>query len=447
MKPESVHDAIDALCAADLDTADRDEIARLVRASRLLRSWLDAVDVRCARRGRELAAAGQAEPPDTLLGDDGQRSSKDAVVVTARSQACDELPGFEAALTAGDISGGHVDAIVNVLRNLLGDVRAEFIAAEDLLLQAARRQRIEQFQRSCRDLARDIAARHDATCETDEFERQRANSRIKRWVDRTTGMHHTHLELDPERDARFQSAFDAHLRRARQADGNAGTPWHQLEVDAFLAGIEAGVIRRPPAGSGAGDVVESVVEPSAERRVPDVLVLIDETTLRDRAHANGICETSNGIPLPVATVRRLCCDAEIIPMVLDGRGEVVDQGRSARSVTRAQRRRLRAMHRTCVGHGCEVHFEQCHIHHVEFWRHDGPTDIDNLAPLCSRHHHLAHEGGWTLTMTPDRMITWTRPDGITHWTGSSIDRAPNGVRQPNGQDATKRATSPLFEMA
>ena len=30
-------------------------------------------------------------------------------------------------------------------------------------------------------------------------------------------------------------------------------------------------------------------------------------------------------------------------------------------------------------------------------------------------------------MTADRVATWTRPDGTTYWTGSTIDRAPNGI--------------------
>ena len=63
------------------------------------------------------------------------------------------------------------------------------------------------------------------------------------------------------------------------------------------------------------------------------------------------------------------------------------------------------------------------------WEHGGATDLDNLAPLCesAKHHHLVHEGGWTLTMTPDRVATWTRPDGTIYYTGTTIDRAPNGI--------------------
>ncbi len=30
-------------------------------------------------------------------------------------------------------------------------------------------------------------------------------------------------------------------------------------------------------------------------------------------------------------------------------------------------------------------------------------------------------------MTPDRIATWTRPDGTIFHTGTTIDRAPNGI--------------------
>jgi hypothetical protein len=61
------------------------------------------------------------------------------------------------------------------------------------------------------------------------------------------------------------------------------------------------------------------------------------------------------------------------------------------------------------------------------------TDIDNLLPVCEQHHHLIHEGGWQLTMTPDRTATWTRPDGTIFHTGTTINRAPNGIADPERQ--------------
>ena len=162
------------------------------------------------------------------------------------------------------------------------------------------------------------------------------------------------------------------------------------------------------------------------RRVPEITILTDLQTLTRGLHNHSICETDNGVPLPVSTVRRLCCDAEIIPMVLGTDGVPLDVGRSARSVTPHQRRALRAMYRTCAHPDCTVGFSACKAHHVRWWWRDlGPTNLDNLLPLCERHHHLVHEGRWTLTMAPDRTTTWTRPDGTLAYRGTT-DRQPTG---------------------
>ena len=126
----------------------------------------------------------------------------------------------------------------------------------------------------------------------------------------------------------------------------------------------------------------------------------------------------------------MACEADVIPIVLDGDGRALDVGRGARLATEAQRQALRAMHRTCIAPNCEVPFDDCRIHHIVPWEQGGATDLSNLAPLCEsvKHHHQVHEGGWTLTMTPDRVATWFRPDGTVHQTGSTVDRAPGGIR-------------------
>jgi HNH endonuclease/Domain of unknown function (DUF222) len=165
-------------------------------------------------------------------------------------------------------------------------------------------------------------------------------------------------------------------------------------------------------------------------RVPSLIALCDLETLRNGLHPNSICETQDGTPLPVEVVRRLACEADIIPVVLGSHGEALAVGRTQRLATPAQRAALGAMHRTCIGATCTVPFDACQIHHVIPWEQGGATDLSNLVPLCSRDHHLVHEGGWTLTMTPERVATWTRPDGTTVHTGTTIDRAPHGVAPP-----------------
>ena len=408
MKTERLRNAFEALLAADPDCLDGDELESMLRASSEVRSWLDAYEMRCARRSRHLADAGHAPPPESLLGTAGRRSAKDAAVVTERDRVCTSTQQFETALTDGAVSAGHLDALANATRRLDDELRAEFFSHEDILIEAATSQRVDTFERQCRDLSRHLVATRPRG-DVDELEAQRARANVKRWVDKSTGMCHSHLELDPVSDAKLWTAIDAQTRSARQADGNAHTPWARLQVDAVVAAVAAG--------------------PSADR-VPEISVLVDLQTVLSGWHEHSICETEDGTALPVETVRRMCCDAEIVPVVLGGEGEVLDVGRSQRTATRAQRRALRAMHRTCAHPDCTVPFSACPIHHIRWWgKHNGRTDIDNLIPLCERHHHLVHEGGWTLTMSPDRVATWTRPDGTVHWTGSTIDRTPHRVSE------------------
>src|SRR4051812_29531330 len=87
-----VEEVFGELLVADPAVADREEVAAIVRGCGEVRSWLASIEVRCARRSSELAAAGAWEPRESLLGDDGNRSPRDAVGITRRSHACDAMP-------------------------------------------------------------------------------------------------------------------------------------------------------------------------------------------------------------------------------------------------------------------------------------------------------------------------------------------------------------------
>ena len=85
----------------------------------------------------------------------------------------------------------------------------------------------------------------------------------------------------------------------------------------------------------------------------------------------------------------------------DGRSVPIDVGRSKRLATVHQRRALEAIHPTCSIPDCEVIFDHCNVHHIDYWEKGGATDFSNMVPLCSRHHHAAHEGGWKLQLNPE----------------------------------------------
>jgi hypothetical protein len=116
------------------------------------------------------------------------------------------------------------------------------------------------------------------------------------------------------------------------------------------------------------------------------------------------------------SVRRMCCQGVVFPVVVDANGSKLEMGRQVRIANRAQRRALRAMYRTCAFAGCDVAMGRAEAHHVVPWELGGATDLANLLPLCARHHHLVHEGGWHLELAPDRTVHVYRPDGELHAT-------------------------------
>jgi hypothetical protein len=390
-----------------LDHVSRDELSLHLRDLRSIRAWVDAAEVRATRRGRALEAAGRAGSPIATNADVGGRSGREAQAVSEREGICEQMPALEAALDAGQVSSGHVDAVASASRRLDEAARLELVELSAAIVAEASSSSVDAFGRSVRDLAKLINASRNRAAGIDELAAQRLMSNVERWVDRSTGMHITKLSLDPVRDSMLWTAVNAQLRSDRATDGTAKTPWAQLQVDAF---INATGSRGP--GSG-------------ERARPEISVLVDYSTLTDGIRVRSVCETEGGVELPVATVRRMCCDSDVIPIVLGGEREVLDAGRSRRTASRAQRRALAAMHRTCAHPDCTVSFDACRMHHVRFWwEHRGLSNLDNLLPVCERHHHLVHEGGWVVSMTPDRVATWTRPDGSRHWTGTTIDRLP-----------------------
>jgi hypothetical protein len=60
---------------------------------------------------------------------------------------------------------------------------------------------------------------------------------------------------------------------------------------------------------------------------------------------------------------------------------------------------------------CDVQFDHCELHHIIEWENGGPTDLANLIPLCSVHHHRVHDDGWRIHLDTERTLRITRPDG------------------------------------
>ncbi len=103
-----------------------------------------------------------------------------------------------------------------------------------------------------------------------------------------------------------------------------------------------------------------------------------------------IGSTATGTLLSPEVLRRVACEADLIPHVLGTSGEDLDLGRVVRLFTRAQRRRLWRRDRGCTYPGCSAPAAWTRAHHVVHWADGGHSDIDNAALLCQRHHTYVH---------------------------------------------------------
>src|SRR3954452_5330808 len=139
------------------------------------------------------------------------------------------------------------------------------------------------------------------------------------------------------------------------------------------------------------------------------------------ATANATGALVFGDNLSAATVRRLACDAEILPIVLGSKSQPLDVGTSQRLITRPMRRALNARDKGCVV--CGAPPIQCEAHHVVSWLDGGPTAVTNLALLCKRHHLDLHSGHWLIRIL-DGVVRVTRPA----WTTPT--RIPRGKYKP-----------------
>lgn len=313
-------------------------------------------------------------------------TSREARDTVARTHITDLAPEFASILASGDTTIAHLDAVGRGLR-IAGDDRAAFLAHIPQLAAAATTMSAGDFAVLVRTTAKSVQSDDGLAV----FERQQRETYLKTWTDRE-GMTQLRGQFDPVSGAALATLIEQQKERMFHS-GDRDVPVN------VAPGIEPNDHRRAQAlltlVGHAPTTGEAVRAPRAE-----VVVHIDLATLIGGLNERGVCRTAQGAEIPAHTARRLACEAEIIPVVLGGDGAPLDVGRSRRLATIHQRRALEAVHPTCAIPDCDVAFHRCQIHHIDYWENGGRTDIDNQVPLCSRHHHAAHEGGWQLRLDP-----------------------------------------------
>ncbi len=389
--------AVEAFGQVDMSSADEATCRALLEHNRRGRGWFDAADAALTSRLAVLYETAGGAPPADLHTRCGGVSAAEGKRKERRSRAIDDAPSFGDALATGAIGAEHVDALANATSKLDDEVRYAVLDCEADLLDDARSMTPEKFGRSCRDLVRRLE--RDQGLERNR--RQRRDTFLSRRLNPSTGMIEGRFSLHPELGNRIFGAVDREVA-AMVADGT-----RRGEPDF----VDRTVDRRRLAAEALGNLV-SGGRGRLRLAEADITLIVDARTLvSGELHDGSVCETSDGAALPPASVRRLLCEGRVTPIIVDSGGMALDAGRTIRHANRVQRRALRAMYRCCAFGDCDIEFDRCEIHHVLSWELGGPTDLANLLPLCSRHHHVVHEGRWRLDLAADRLLTIEQPDG------------------------------------
>jgi hypothetical protein len=292
-------------------------------------------------------------------------------------------PATETAYTTNVITTAAAGAILTALRHLPAGIRDD---VEPHLIEFARFNPPEALA----GFVDELLERLGIDKASDAARERRHASRGLDIAETLGGTRSVAGTMTPEVGARLQAALDAAGQPAGPDDDR--TP-RQRRHDALGEIADAYLARQQPSFTGAPRTV---------------IVTIDLDTLEGRLRDAWIT-TPWGAIAP-ETARRLACDAELIPMVLGGKSEVLDIGQADHAFTTAQRRA--AYHRD----GGQCVFPRCtnppaEVHHIKFRRHGGPTSLDNAAWLCAYHHWLVHEGGWTLERLETHDYLWTNKYG------------------------------------
>ncbi|MGC4939152.1 DUF222 domain-containing protein [Kribbella sp. DT2] len=332
------------------------------------------------------------------------------------ASALPKYPEVNTALSS-DLHTGQAEAIVTALERI---PCTAMVPLEDL--RVAERQMVEAAEvlnpRELRKLGK--AVRDTLDTDGPEPDEVRALAAETLWLKR--GDHGAEFGgyLAGEHAELFETLIFAGSRPHLTADGQRDPRSRGKRQADALTTILAAAAATGAAAPAHGDIK------------PHVTVTID---LKDLQSATGTGRLASGATLSAAAVRRVACDAGIIPMVLGTDSEPLDVGTEHRFVTRAIRHALNTRDRGCVV--CSAPPAMTEAHHITHWSDGGPTTLTNLALLCRPHHTEVHQGHWTLKFHEGRphatRPSWSIPDRPTHATSAPAQSGQSETPQPTAE--------------
>jgi hypothetical protein len=378
-----------------------DKAAALVALS-ITVGRLEALRLRLLAASDDVAAGAGARDAGAWLAHEirGDRREEQRNLRLASAMA-ERWRRLEAGLASGSVNLAQARVIAHALDELPGDVPAEVVAmAEAQLIEYAATFGPADLRVLGRRILDVVAPEVGEAAEARALEAEESHAAehtlltLTRCGDGTTRIRGRIPDAAAHRLATYLDAFTS-PRRDGAGRGEAPGPVERRRGRALCALLEHLDPAKLPAHGGDATTVM-------------VTVTLDQ--LRSELATAGLI-SSEDLRISAGELRRLACTAGIVPVVLGGRSEILDLGRSSRLFSRAQRKALRIRDRRCRARGCDVPATWCEAHHLKPWAMGGATDLDDGVLLCSFHHHRAHDPTYELGRCPDGDLEFRRGVG------------------------------------
>jgi len=318
------------------------------------------------------------------------------------------------ALRTGEANLAQAQVITRALDQLPADLTAEVLAAaEQTLVAHCARFGPRQLARLARhilevvapDLADQAEARRLTALEAAAHRKTRLA--LRRLGDGTTQITGLLPDAAATRLATYLEAFTNPRKandRPNTGPGATGDPLARLTYPrrlghAFCSLLEAIDPARLP--RHGGDATTIMVTLSLDQ-------LRSQLATAEIIGASHLPGHDDPVMITAAEARRLACNAQIIPVVLGGKSEILDLGRTQRLFGAAQHRAMRLRDKTCRAQGCTIPATWTEAHHLDPWHLGGHTNLDRGVLLCTHHHHAIHNPLYHHQQLPTGDITFHR---------------------------------------
>lgn len=356
--------------------------------------------------------------------------------LVALARAVDARPGVDDALAAGQMDGQQAAAVTTALDELPTDVGPEIVGkAEAMLIGWAGEFPAPAVRKLAERVLAHVAPEVADAAEARYLARQEEHAHAARTLSLRSigaGRHRLSGVLDSEAAAIITAALDPLCSPRRP---HPGVPPDNPAAGAPIPGgpVAGSPVTDGPVAASQGSTAGSerlVDERSPGQRRADALLDVCRLALATtRLPANGGDRPQLTVTIPydplartlgtgtldtgerisATQVRRLACDAQLLPAVLGGPGQVLDVGQSRRLFTGALRRALTLRDGGCAFPGCDRPSRWCDGHHIRSWIDGGPTSLGNAVLLCRRHHRVIHHDGWSVHLAADGLPRFVPP--------------------------------------